>query len=99
MATQAPLPLPREWSQVVQSGVLHAISLASSALTTAWARGAECRVRTAPGCPSDAVGWVFGKCVPEAIIATFESTLAVSGKPLDQYTLPTWRTNRPAGDH
>jgi len=37
------LPLPREWPQVVQSGVLHAISLASAALTSAWARASGTR--------------------------------------------------------
>ena len=43
MATQRPLPLPREWPQVIQSGVLHALSLASAALATAWARASRTR--------------------------------------------------------
>ena len=43
MATQAPLALPREWPLVVQSGVLHAISIATAALTSAWARACGTR--------------------------------------------------------
>lgn len=50
MAIQEPLPLPREWPQVVQSGVPHAISLASAAVTTAWARASAAqRDRAAEG--------------------------------------------------
>ncbi len=37
------LPLPRGWSKFVRTGVLHAISLAATALTAAWARAAASR--------------------------------------------------------
>ena len=35
-----PLTLPRGWPQRVRSGVLHAVSLAATALTVAWGRAA-----------------------------------------------------------
>ncbi len=37
------VPLPRSWSSFVRSGVLHAISLATTALTVAWSKAAERR--------------------------------------------------------
>ena len=43
MASQQPLTLPREWPQVVESGVLHAISIATAALATSWARASGTR--------------------------------------------------------
>jgi hypothetical protein len=35
------IPLPRHWSEHLRSGVLHAISIAQTALTCAWARAAS----------------------------------------------------------
>ncbi len=36
-------PLPKEWTKTIRSSVLHAVSLASAALTTAWGRAARNR--------------------------------------------------------
>ena len=36
-------PLPKGWPKTIRSSVLHAVSLASGALTTAWARAARNR--------------------------------------------------------
>ncbi|MCP3917779.1 MAG: helix-turn-helix domain-containing protein, partial [bacterium] len=38
MPSPKTIPLPRNWPDLVRSGVLHAISLASTALTVAWSR-------------------------------------------------------------
>ena len=38
-----PFPLPRGWTKIVRSAVLHVISLASAAMTAAWARAATSR--------------------------------------------------------
>ncbi len=38
-----PLPLPRGWSNIVNSAVLHALSLAATALTAAWSRASTSR--------------------------------------------------------
>ena len=34
------VPLPRGWTKIVRSATLHAISVAATALTTAWGRAA-----------------------------------------------------------
>ena len=36
-------PLPKGWPKTIRSSVLHAVSLASAALTTAWGRAARNR--------------------------------------------------------
>ncbi len=36
-------PLPKSWTKTIESSVLHAVSLASAALSTAWARAASHR--------------------------------------------------------
>ena len=36
-------PLPKSWTKTIKSSVLHAVSLASAALTTAWGRVASNR--------------------------------------------------------
>jgi transposase InsO family protein len=36
-----PLPLPSGWSKIVNSAVLHALSIAATALTAAWGRAAQ----------------------------------------------------------
>ena len=46
MAAPDDFPLPRGWTKTVRSSVLHAISVASTALTRAWASGASSRRRT-----------------------------------------------------
>jgi hypothetical protein len=38
-----PLPLPRGWTKIVNSAVLHALSIAATALTAAWGRAAGSR--------------------------------------------------------
>jgi len=38
-----PIRLPQHWRKSLRSSVLHAISLAAAALTTAWARAGTCR--------------------------------------------------------
>ena len=43
MPGRCTLPLPRGWSKRTRSAVLHAVSLASAALTTAWARASTRR--------------------------------------------------------
>ncbi len=35
------LPLPRGWSKIVRTGVLHAVSVAAMALTSAWSRASR----------------------------------------------------------
>ena len=45
MAAADDIPLPRGWTKMVRSSVLHAISVASTALTRAWASGASSRRR------------------------------------------------------
>ncbi len=40
MANAQTIPLPKGWPRVVRSGVLHTISLASTALSVAWGTGA-----------------------------------------------------------
>ncbi len=42
-STSPSIPLPRGWTKVINAAVLHAISLAAKALTTAWARTATSR--------------------------------------------------------
>ena len=37
-SSQSALPLPRGWSKVTRAGVLHAISVAAMAMTSAWSR-------------------------------------------------------------
>ncbi len=37
------LPLPKGWSKIVRTGVIHALSVAATALTTAWSRAAGSR--------------------------------------------------------
>ena len=46
MAATDPFPLPRGWTKTTRSSVLHAISLAFSALTRAWSSSATSRRRT-----------------------------------------------------
>jgi hypothetical protein len=46
MAAIDDLPLPRGWTKTVRSSVLHAISVAFSALTRAWASASTSRRRT-----------------------------------------------------
>ena len=43
MSSTAPIPLPRGWAKVVRSGVLHAISVASVAMTHAWSQASSSR--------------------------------------------------------
>ena len=38
-----PIPLPRGWTKIVNSAVLHALSIAATALTVAWGRAAGSR--------------------------------------------------------
>lgn len=45
MSTAPALPLPRFWPRVVHRGVLHALSLAASAMTRAWSRAGGERPR------------------------------------------------------
>ena len=40
---RSPLPLPRGWTKTVRAGVLHVISLAAAALTSAWSKAASSR--------------------------------------------------------
>ena len=42
-STAQPLPLPRGWTKIVNSAVLHALSLAATALTAAWSSTAAGR--------------------------------------------------------
>ena len=35
------IPLPRGWSKAVRAGVLHAISIAAMAMTSAWSRASR----------------------------------------------------------
>ncbi len=37
------LPLPRRWSEVKRTGVLHAISVAAMAMTSAWSKASSGR--------------------------------------------------------
>ena len=37
----AAIPLPRQWPSVVRSAVIHSVSLAFTALTATWSRGAS----------------------------------------------------------
>ncbi len=46
MAATDPFPLPRGWTKTTRSSVLHAISLAFTALTRAWSSSATSRRRT-----------------------------------------------------
>ncbi len=46
MAATEPFPVPRGWTKTTRSSVLHAISLAFSALTRAWSSSATSRRRT-----------------------------------------------------
>lgn len=46
MTTKEPCPLPRGWTKATRSSVLHAISLAFTALTRAWGASATSRRRT-----------------------------------------------------
>ncbi|MHC4920999.1 MAG: transposase [Planctomycetota bacterium] len=46
MAATDPFPLPRGWTKTTRSSVLHAISLAFTALTRAWGSSATSRRRT-----------------------------------------------------
>ncbi len=41
--TSALPPLPRGWTKIVNTAVLHALSLAATALTAAWSRTATSR--------------------------------------------------------
>ena len=43
MRYSRPIPLPRGWPKIVRSGVLHAISLAATALAAAWSRASTSR--------------------------------------------------------
>ena len=43
MADADDIPLPRGWTKTVRTSVLHAISVASAALTRAWSSAATCR--------------------------------------------------------
>ncbi len=43
MARRERFPLPRGWTRIVRSSVLHAVSLASAALTLAWAKATRNR--------------------------------------------------------
>ena len=43
MTNAQTIPLPKGWPRVVRSGVLHAVALASTALSVAWGRGASSR--------------------------------------------------------
>ncbi len=45
MASREPYLLPKGWTRTVRSSVLHAVSLASAALTSAWSRAAISRRR------------------------------------------------------
>jgi transposase InsO family protein len=40
---RSPLPLPRGWTNTVRTGVLHAIAIASAAMTSAWSKAASSR--------------------------------------------------------
>ncbi len=42
-STAQPLPLPRGWTKIVNSAVLHTLSLAATALTAAWSSAATSR--------------------------------------------------------
>lgn len=46
MAAASALPLPRSWPRVVHRGVLHALSLAATAMTRAWSRAGSVGART-----------------------------------------------------
>ncbi len=55
------LPLPRGWSKLVRTGVLHAISVAAAALTHAWSRAASSRSsRTRERSEADGPRFLFG---------------------------------------
>ena len=41
MASRERFPLPKGWTKTVRSSVLHAVSLATAALTSAWGRAAR----------------------------------------------------------
>jgi len=43
MARSQPIPLPQGWPKFVRSGVLHAISLGATTMTSAWARATKAR--------------------------------------------------------
>ncbi len=43
MARCERFPLPKGWTKTIRSSVLHAVSLASTAVTTAWSRAARNR--------------------------------------------------------
>ena len=40
---RSPLPLPRGWTKTVRAGVLHAVAVASAAMTSAWSKAASSR--------------------------------------------------------
>ena len=40
-ATTTTLPLPRGWRQITRAGVLHAISVAAMAMTSAWSKASR----------------------------------------------------------
>ncbi len=42
-SSQSALPLPRGWRKITRAGVLHAISIASTAMISAWGRAASSR--------------------------------------------------------
>ena len=46
MAATEDIPLPRGWTKTIRSSVLHAISVAFTALTRAWGLAATSRLRT-----------------------------------------------------
>ena len=43
MAEARTIPLPKGWPKVLRSGVVHAIALASTALSVAWGKAASSR--------------------------------------------------------
>ncbi len=52
-SSQAALPLPRGWRKITRAGVLHAISVASMAMTSAWSKASAGRAtRSAEGAGS-----------------------------------------------
>ena len=40
-SSQSALPLPRGWRKVTRAGVLHAVSVAAMAMTSAWSRASR----------------------------------------------------------
>ena len=45
MTAVEPIPLPRGWTKTVRSGALHAVALASVALTRAWGSAVRSQVQ------------------------------------------------------